>query len=85
VTELGQNRIDLFVNDLPVVGWFVSENEAELAMLRTPLTEDALAWGFRPDDDALRGAVNAVLTRWKADGTLRQLLQRWLRIWPNPL
>ena len=85
VTELRQRRIDLFINDMPLIGWFVSENEAELAALRTPLTHDALAWGFRPDDDAFRAAANGILGRWKEDGTLSRILRRWLRLWPEPL
>jgi ABC-type amino acid transport substrate-binding protein len=85
VEELKQHRIDLFINDLPVVGWFVSENESELALLRTPLTDDKLAWGFRPGDDALLAAANASLARWKTDGTLSRILRRWLRVWPRPL
>jgi ABC-type amino acid transport substrate-binding protein len=85
VLELEQNRIDLLVHDLPVVGWYVSENEGDLALLPARLTEENIAWGFRPGDEALRGAANAALARWRADGTLGATLRRWLRLWPEPL
>lgn len=85
VGELRQNRIDLLVSGMPIVGWFVSENEAELAALRTPLADESLAWGFRPTDDALLAAANGQLAHWKEDGTLSRILRRWLRLWPGPL
>jgi len=81
--ELPQHRIDLFVNDAPIVAWLVSSNEADLAALWTLLTHDEIAWAFRPGDEALRGAANETLARWRADGTLRQILGHWLRGWPG--
>jgi ABC-type amino acid transport substrate-binding protein len=81
--ELAQQRIDIFVSDAPVVAWLVSTNEADLAAIWTPLTNDQLAWAVRPDDDELRTSVNDVLARWKADGTLRAILQRWLHGMPG--
>lgn len=83
VTELRNRRIDLFVGDAQLVAWFLSANESELAGMFTPMTDDALAWGFRPGDDGLRTAANAALARWKEDGTLKQILRRWLRLWPG--
>jgi ABC-type amino acid transport substrate-binding protein len=81
--ELRQNRIDVFINDAPVVAWLVSANEADLAGMWKPLTTDELAWAFRPDDGQLRAAANAALARWKADGTSKAILGRWLRGWPG--
>src|SRR5262249_54962450 len=52
--ELRQQRIDVFVSDAPIVSWLVSANEAELAGLWTPLTNDRYAWAVRPSDDELR-------------------------------
>lgn len=79
--ELQQNRIDVYINDAPAIAWLVSENEA-LAGVWTLLTKDDLAWGFRPGDP-LREQANAVLARWRRDGTLRAMLHRWLRGWPG--
>jgi ABC-type amino acid transport substrate-binding protein len=81
--ELRQNRIDLFINDAPVIAWLASANEADLAGVWKPLTHDELAWAFRPDDERLRAAANDVLARWKADGTSKAILGRWLRGWPG--
>jgi polar amino acid transport system substrate-binding protein len=81
--ELRQQRIDVFVSDAPIVAWLVSANESELAAVWTLLTKDQLAWALRPDDEALRTSVNAILERWKSDGTLRAILRRWLRGLPG--
>jgi polar amino acid transport system substrate-binding protein len=81
--ELRQNRIDLFINDAPVVAWLVSAHEADLAGVWKPLTHDELAWAFRPDDERLRTAANEILARWKADGTSKAILGRWLHGWPG--
>jgi polar amino acid transport system substrate-binding protein len=81
VTELRQNRADLLIHDAPVVVWFVSGNEAELAMVLRPLNDEPLGWGLRPGDEELRGAVDGVLTGWREDGTLERTLTRWVPYW----
>jgi polar amino acid transport system substrate-binding protein len=78
VTELTQSRIDLVLADLAIVVWMVSRNEGELAALRHKIGDEPLAWAFRREDGALRAAANAVLARWRSDGTLAALTQRWL-------
>jgi polar amino acid transport system substrate-binding protein len=78
VWELRHRYIDLVVNDLPQAAWIVAQHESELAATWTPLTDDALAWAFRPSDEALRASADHALARWKADGTLNRTLRRWL-------
>lgn len=39
--------------------------------------DTSLAWAFRPADGGLRRAADAILTRWRTDGTLRQVLDAW--------
>jgi polar amino acid transport system substrate-binding protein len=81
VTELLQRRIDLVVHDAPILLWSMSANEGDLDFVRTPLNEEQLAWGLRQNDENLRTAVDGVLARWRADGTLDQNLTRWLPYW----
>lgn len=81
VTELKQRRVDFVVHDAPVVIWFASADEANLAPLLALLDEEELGWGLRRDDEALRAAVNGVLGRWRADGTRDRTLARWLPYW----
>lgn len=81
VTELLQNRIDAFVHDAPVVLWYVSGNEASLAPVLPPLNEEQLGWAMRQADEQLRTAVNAILARWRQDGTRDRILSRWVPYW----
>ena len=81
VGELGTRRIDAFVHDAPVVIWYASRDEASLAPILRLLGDEPLAWGMRRGDDALRQQVNAVLARWRSDGTHDRILARWLPYW----
>jgi ABC-type amino acid transport substrate-binding protein len=74
-------RIDLFVNDAPSIVWLVSENEGTLKGFWEPLTVDYLGWGIRGDDKGFLMEVNAALNTWKRDGTLKEILSRWLPSW----
>ena len=76
--QLIRKRIDLFVHAGPVGMWLVSENEADLAGFPSPLDEQYLAWGVRRDNPELLGAVNQILARWKVDGTVDNVVIRWM-------
>ncbi len=70
--------IDLFVDDSFALVQILAEHEAELTYMQQPLSQEDLAWGVRPMDKDLLSQVNAVLERWKADGTLDSILLRWM-------
>ncbi len=76
--ELKTKKIDLFVADGPAVVWLVSRNEADLAGFWKPLIRENFAWGVLRGNSELLTAVNALLARWKKDGTLRSVLLSWL-------
>jgi len=76
--ELSNQKIDLFIYDAPAVMWLVSENEAELVALQDFLDTEYLGWGLSRGNPLLLQQVNAVLAEWKADGSLEQVLRRWL-------
>ncbi len=78
VSELKRRAIDIFLNDAPSIIWTVSENEADIAALWEPLTEEYLAWGVRKGDEKLLAEVNDIIKRWKQDGTLNEVLKKWL-------
>ncbi|HXX58303.1 MAG TPA: transporter substrate-binding domain-containing protein [Thermodesulfovibrionales bacterium] len=83
VLELRQRRIDIIVHDAPAIVWIVSENEAEIKGLWEPLNEEDLGWGVRRDDEEFLDRVNTVLRNWKKDGTLKEILLKWLPYWKN--
>ena len=75
---LRRRTIDVFVHDGPSIAWLVSANEADLAGLWQPLNRESLAWGVRRDDPQLLAQANESLGVWKRDGTLTEVLVRWL-------
>jgi polar amino acid transport system substrate-binding protein len=77
-SELKRRAIDIFVDDAPFIIWTVSENEADIAALWEPLTEEYLAWGVRKGDEKFLAELNNILNRWKQDGTLHEILRKWL-------
>ena len=81
VDELGTRRIDAIIHDAPVLIWFASRDEANLAPVLHLIGDEPLAWAMSRGDDALLQQVNAVLARWRSDGTRDRILARWLPYW----
>lgn len=75
---LVNRRIDVYLHDGPGVIWIAAEHEADLEAIRRPLTDDEIAWGLRKDDPELLAQVNRILARWKQDGTLQRILDKWI-------
>jgi ABC-type amino acid transport substrate-binding protein len=75
---LRTKRMDVFVDDSFALADILSKNEADIGFLREPLSEEDLAWGVRPGDTEFLAEVNHALSRWKSDGTLERLLDRWV-------
>ena len=80
---LKNRRFDIFVYDAPAVAWIVSENEADLKLLRELLNIEYLGWGLRREDRELLGRVNGLLSQWKNDGTLKETILKWLPYWKH--
>jgi polar amino acid transport system substrate-binding protein len=76
--ELSQGRLDLIISDAPQTAWAVSEYSGTLQIIPIRLTEEQIAWAFRPEDAALRVAANRALADMRRDGRLRAILQRWI-------
>lgn len=82
VADLVPGRIDAFVTDAPIVAWFASAHDGQLAPLIRPLlTQEQLGWGFRPQDEDLRAAANAALGNWRADGFLERTIKKWIPLY----
>jgi len=77
VRALRDKRIDLFIHDDPVLRAYANGAD-DLVLLQAPLTSEELAWAVRRDDPALLDEVNSALGAWKEDGTLDELLKKWL-------
>jgi ABC-type amino acid transport substrate-binding protein len=75
---LRDGRMDLYIDDTFALAYMFSKNEANMAYLPDALSEDTLAWGIRPGDTELLAQANKTLAKWKANGTLEQILTRWV-------
>jgi polar amino acid transport system substrate-binding protein len=78
ISPIKNRRLDLFVHDAPAIAWLVSENEAEVNGFWEPLNEEYMAWAVNRGDRELLVQVNALVTKWKNDGTLSGVLKHWL-------
>jgi ABC-type amino acid transport substrate-binding protein len=75
---LKNRRIDAFVGDVYAVVDLYAKNEADFAVSPEPLTAEPLAWAVRTTDPQLLADVNAVLARWRADGSLDAAIRQWV-------
>lgn len=71
-------RLDIFIYDAPAIWWLASQYEADLVVVPTLLTTENIAWGIKPGNELFKQQVNAILDKWKKDGTLQVLLNRWV-------
>ncbi len=83
VSALRNAQIDAWVQDAPaiwrVTGGFFSDEE-QLRGLYAPRTEEHLAWAVRLDDTALAEVLDETLRVWKADGTVEDVIDDWIRV-----
>lgn len=76
--SLKNQKIDMFVHDAPSVVWLASENEAALRGFWQLLNREYLGWGVRQGDKEFLEQVNSILGKWKKEGTLREVILKWL-------
>ncbi len=76
--NLKSRDIDIFIDDGFAIVELYAANEAQLAALPMPLTAEEFAWGVRPADGALLASINTALAKWKADGSLDRVIDRWM-------
>jgi len=72
-------RIDLFVDDAPIIWWLAATYETKgITTLPFFLTREEIAWGVRKDNTRLLASANRFIEAWKQSGRLRELLKRWM-------
>lgn len=81
--NLSTGRFTLYVDDLSSILDLVATHPEVLEVIPYPLHPQDIAWAVRPDNKALLAAANAAIAKWKADGRLDAMLDRWLpgRFW----
>ena len=76
--NLKSRDIDIYLDDGFAIAELYASYEAQFAVLPMPLTTEEFAWGMRPGDKELLAGVNAALAKWKADGSLERVIDRWM-------
>ena len=78
VTALKQGKIDAVVIDNEPAKVFVSQNEG-LAILESPYAVEEYAIAIAKDNDELLEQVNTVIGELKEDGTLQQIIDKYIK------
>jgi ABC-type amino acid transport substrate-binding protein len=84
IRALVEERVDLFIDDAPVIWYKATTQEAQgLTPIPILLTEESLAWGVRKDNTQLLDAANLLLVTWKNDGRLKTAITKWMPYVPD--
>ncbi|MEE9367515.1 MAG: transporter substrate-binding domain-containing protein [Pontiella sp.] len=78
VTALKNDKIDMLLQDAPLVWWLSAVDERELVAFPEVLNIEPLAWGVAKHNMALLDEVNALLAQWDKDGTSKKIIQNWI-------
>ena len=72
------NRYSLYVDDWTAVQDLLAKHPGIMEAIPYPLQQQDIAWAVHPANAALLSAANAALDKWKANGVLDELLDRWI-------
>jgi len=76
-----KKKINLLITDSTLV-WYLAGTYANegLTAVPIPLSEEALAWAVRKQDEALLASINEFVTKASQDGTLLKAFRRWTAV-----
>lgn len=73
--------IDYFFHDAPSIWYYTAELSLNGIMgWYVPYTQERLAWAFSQKHAKLRDEVNVILKKWRKNGTLNRMIQKWIRV-----
>jgi polar amino acid transport system substrate-binding protein len=76
--DIEDNRYSIYVDDLAAVLDLASAHSDVLEIIPFPLQQQDIAWAVQPSKESLLSAANAALERWKLNGSLERMLDKWL-------
>ena len=74
----GSDALDAMVADLPVVTGLINKSYSDLQVLEEIATGDEFGIVVSKDNPELTKEINRVLAELQADGTIDQLVEKWL-------
>ena len=77
-SQLAEGNADVMITEITEAPWYV-QNDSRLAapLLNAPFTHGEIGVLMRKDQDDLLALVNTVIAKMKADGSLRQLHEKY--------
>jgi polar amino acid transport system substrate-binding protein len=81
IVAVMNNEIDYFFHDAPSIWYYTAELSLKGIMgWYVPYTKEHLAWAFSPKNIDLRDKADEVLQRWRKNGQLNRMIQKWIRV-----
>lgn len=77
--QVKDGKLDAGLVDSLAAFYFIRSSNERYFILPDSLREEALALGFRKNDQELRNRVQKILSEMKADGTLGKISQKWFQ------
>ncbi len=77
VTKLKGKTLDAVTTDDLILAGFATQDPASYKILGVPFTDEKYGVGIKKGDTKTCDAVNKALTKMYADGTAKQLLDKW--------
>ena len=78
--DLIGGRIDAFVTDILVVGFITRQTGGQVVATGSPLGSQRSAFALHKGSPELVGAIDEALESLRADGTLKQISEKWFQI-----
>ncbi len=81
-SQVAEGKVDVMITEITEAPWYV-QNDPRLAapLLNAPFTHGEIGVLMRKGQDDLLALVNSVITQMKADGTLRQLHEKYGQVY----
>ncbi len=76
--EEGSEALDAMVSDLPVANSLIAKSYSDLVVLEQIATGDEFGIVVSKDNPQLTAKLNEVLAELQADGTIDELIEKWL-------
>lgn len=75
--DLEQGAVDAVAMDVVVASYQIQQRDADFVILDETLSSEAYAVGFKKGNTELRDAVQEALEKMAADGTMKEISEKW--------
>ena len=75
--DLEQGAVDAVAMDVVVASYQIQQRDADFVILDETLSSEAYAVGFKKGNTELRDAVQEALEEMAADGTMKEISEKW--------